>query len=348
MKAIIITISLLVIMTALLSNPIMPMVMSEVWFTDSGHCMVEFYPWILTISADTVLFFINGDVQEPFYYNFSALPQDSVLVVDITEEIPNISFNQAEDGMSIGIPSTSGLFVLEGFSWGDSFNNSINPPLPGQSMVQGYNNYYDEFQHWAWYKSQSPTPGCTGGIDIDTVIVVVTNQFGEPVPKVPIYDYNEFAYSDSTDFDGKFTTTMLAGRYKLKVLHPESNIVVHDQLYWLEPNQTTTIPIQINLTANEDNTAPVMPKTGLKAYPSPFNIKTADAVSFQYNGSSKLRGESVIRIYDIKGRYISSVSMSAKGTASWKPNRDIGSGIYFARLISGNRILDTATISIIK
>jgi hypothetical protein len=238
---------------------------------------------------------------------------------------------------------------MDWLSWGSSFNNSINPPYDGQSMVHWYNNYYDgENNRWAWYKDEPPTPGTTGYPTTQcTIIINVHDQFGAPIANVPIYRYNWNIYEDSTDVNGVFTTSWLPGRYKLKIKHPQTGFVVRDQQYWVEPNQTVTFNVMIDMTSTEDEVAPAIIK-GLQAYPNPFYCSASGYVSFTYDGDTKLSRDSYLRVYDTKGRFIQKIEMNSKGTASWQPAADTASGPYLARLISGNRILDTTTLTIVK
>jgi hypothetical protein len=184
-----------------------------------------------------------------------------------------------------------------------------------------------------------------------TMTIHVTNQFGEPIPNVQIFslfsrDYvNMYFY---TDAGGVFADTMYAGRNLVKVYHPETDEEIYNQEFFMEPYQHYDVNVQINMTANGDDTNPHPILRGLKAYPVPFNASRAGFISFSYNGNSRLVKDSNIRLYDTKGRFITEIPVSTKGVTNWTPPADMASGMYIARLISGNRFLDTTSFSIIK
>jgi hypothetical protein len=353
MKVILFTISLLILCAAMFANPIPTSILSEVWFAENGHMMMEFNAnWYTTVYT-TDLAIVHDDIPQALTGTPMLIPTNygPGLVVDISEMIPFMDFNPEED--SIGIIYTQGLDVMHinSLKWGNSPDHDINPPLPGQSMALVLTHDLDYFSYLEWVKEEPPTPGTNAyqAFSRDTLRVVVTNQLGQPVPNAPIYPYLQAQHPIAyTDANGVFCDTLLAGRYNLIVKHPTTNAVVMDSTFWLEPNQTTTIPVQITVTANDDQIAPMVPKTGLTAYPSPCNLAKNTTVSFEYKGDAKLIKKGMVKIYDTKGRFVCQQLMSSKGTASWMPDRSISSGMYFARLISGNRIMDTTTITIMK
>ncbi len=353
MKVIFLILTLLVLSISLFSNPIMPMLMSEVWFADNGHFMVEFYPDGI-VYFDVQVYLSNGEESLPILYDFTTAPYDSVIVIDVSEMMPDLAFNPLEDELLLQFQSGTSLYSIEGLSWGNSFSNTINPPLSGQSLVQFWDFHPLSMDyHYTWYKDEPPTPNLAvqWGLTMnarDTLCITITDQNNNPVINLPIYwRDNELPYG-YTNSSGVFADTVLAGRWQILLKNPLNSNIVFNQSYWLEPNECTDINIQISITGNSGETTPAVVPKGLKAYPSPFNQQTADAITFKYEGETKLSRDTYIRLYDTKGRFIQQIQMSNKGTTTWKPSAEIGSGHYFARLISGNRILDTTTISIIK
>jgi len=353
MKVMFLTMCLFFVIIALYSNPVMEKLMSEVWFADNGHFMMEFYP-------EGVAYFIspfylsNGEESIIIPYDFATAPYDSVLVFDITEMIPGLNFNPLGDVLILQNLMGTTLLTMEYLSWGNGFNNTINPPLPGQSLVQSWNYHHlPESNPYTWYKEEPLTPGLADQwvplINArDTLFITITDQDNNPVADLPLYwRETELPYG-YTDNYGMYADTVLAGRWKIIIKHPLTDEIIFNNQYWLEPNQTTTISIQVNITANSDEIAPAIVQKGLQAYPSPFNSRNADAITFKYDGEAKLIGDTYIKLYDTKGRFILQIPMSAKGMASWKPSSEIGSGMYFARLISKNRIIDTTTLTIIN
>ncbi len=353
MKAIILTLAIMMFTLAITANPNAPTLISEIWYDTDGHMMMELHGSFYDISIlPSQLFFCNGDSMASFPPDVLFPYWGNTVVIDATIEFPNLIFNPSGDTLTIRyINEDYGQDIeFESLKWGDSFVNDINPLLPGQSFVHWRHYYFDGDVRY-WYKDEPPTPGLYPNEPIarDTVKVIITNQNGVPLPNINLYSYTLYNVPfGCTDNSGTYIDTLMAGKFALIVRHPLTSEIVHNQKYWLEPNQTTTIPIIIDYVANDDNVVPHLVYKGLHAYPTPFNSSKADFITFKYEGETKLCRETHIRLYDTKGRFIQQIQMSNKGLTTWKPSADIGSGHYFARLISGNRILDTITFTIIK
>ncbi len=343
MKISFLALCLLLITTVLCANPSAGPVsiVSELWFNEAGHTMVEFALFNSPPIRLQAFSLRHGDFQQNIPLNTIMTESSPPIVVDITELFPELVLNPEADSLWIYKYSN----VHNKLKWGNSFSCYINSIEPGQSIAYNYADY-----ELTLCKEEPPTPGSNAyQVNARTVVtVVVTDQNNNPVPGVPIMNNSTGLYSNFTDSNGIFMDIVPAKCYNLNVIHPLTEETIYQNQFWLDTNAELIIPIRINYTANEDNTAPVLPKKGLLAFPTPFNFISNETISFQYDGSSKPHGQSIIKLYDTKGRYVCQIPISAKGIASWKPDRNIGSGIYFARLISGNRILDTATITIIK
>lgn len=344
MKFIMITLALIVLSIALYSNPITAEIVSEFWFSNEGHLMMEFcmnynYNDQPVNLSDIHLVNDAMDVTIPLAGAVSAYPY----VVDVSSLIPGFTLNPEVDTLLVYFDNSSGFAGSTYYRWGNCPYSRISSISPGQSAVRVHTS--DGF---VLAKDEPPTPGASpySPIARDTLIIMVTNQFGEPMSGVPVLLYNLY-YTNYTDINGIFTVTTWASRCGIIVRHPQTNEIVYQQSHILEPNETTVIPVTISITANEDELIPV-PIKGLHVYPSPFNHNTADAITFKYDGETKLSRDTYFRLYDTKGRFILQIPMDIKGMASWKPASDIASGLYFARLISGNRIVDSTPISIIK
>ncbi len=350
MKVPIFAFCLLLITSVLCANPTSPIVVSEIWFAENGHCMIEICPQAL-FDYITGFVFKNGDIQVVLPESFVFPSQGEVAIIDVNEIMPDLNFNPTGDTLEVlGQVTEENFFTIDIVKWGTDFINYLSPLQPGQSIVH-YIAYDPGGAMTGWCKDAPPTPGTSPNAAVarDTIKIIITDQFGNPVPEIPIfYSDDYFAPKGHTDASGTYTEVRFADRFHCVVRYPHTYVLIQNQTYWLEPNQNLTIPIQINVTANEDNTAPFLPKAGLKAYPSPFNSICNETISFQYDGSTKLHGQSIIKLYDTKGRYVCQIPMSVTGLTSWKPDSNIGSGIYFARLINGNRVLDTKSITLIK
>jgi hypothetical protein len=86
-------------------------------------------------------------------------------------------------------------------------------------------------------------------------------------------------------------------------------------------------------------------ETILNVYPNPFNPCTR--INFIINEHSKVK----LQIYNIKGQLVDTLLNENKHPGEysliWSPH-EISSGIYFAKLLSNNEILDTKKITLLK
>jgi hypothetical protein len=349
MKGIILMVGLLAVCSMAFANPAIMYedVVSEVWFNAEGHLMVEFAPFGGAIHLNS-LAISHGDYRE-FIPDSTLISWESPLVVrDITALMPHMIFNPEDDSLVVLLSYYDQFYYADYLKWGNSFsNNSINPPLPGQSIAK-YFEWRDS--DWGLYlekyitKDAPPTPGTLAYLPVarSVVKVRVIDLNSKPVP----YVMCDNVYDDSlsfTDINGEFILVRHPGKYRLVLQHPITNETAFDQYYWLEPNDTLTVSIQIDMPAY-----PYDKIKGLHAYPMPFNFTQSDKITFRYYGQAEIKGDSYIKLYDIKGRYITKIPMGAKGFTDWVPPSGIVSGTYLAQMVSGNRILDTTTISIIK
>ncbi len=351
MKVSLVIFNLLLLFSALLANPWSTAVLSEVWFADNGHLFVELYTPPVYITNYNQVQIAHGDtiacVTDSVEINFN---NNIPYVVDVSELEPGLIFDPAGDTLRIRMPMGTEYYEMDGVSWGYG-QYEIRPPLPGQSLVKAHPDYFTAMDI-GWFKDEPPTPGLYpyNTVARDTIVILVTNTDGIPLQHFPLYLSDVYYICGYTNSSGIFVDTLKAGRLPVRLKHPDNNTVLYNQCFWLEPNETTFIPIEIDYqpTLNNDENVPPITEKGLRAYPTPCNLKTAKYLTFAFDGNTKLNINSHLKIYDTKGRYICRIPMSAKGTACWKPSRDISSGIYFARLINGNRILDTIPLTIVK
>jgi len=346
MKAIFIFLITLVLTAGLWANPALPEsgIISEVWFADNGHLMVELCTMnIYDISLNHLTIEHSG-YREAFS-DSTIIIDTSGVVIDFTDKMPGMSFNPAGDLLCILANNDNrDLYILDSLSWGEGEFVNTHPPLPGQSMAR-YRNNWDSvwYYHLSWVKDEPPTPGtnCYRPVARSVLKVKVTDQNNDPVPYVFI-DY--FPNSGLTDAKGELSVSILPQRTWLYVKHPITNADVLYENYWVEPNDTLIVPIQITMPSPYPYTA----IKGFHVYPSPFNINKDVRINFVYYGKQKLGYGGYVKLYDTKGRFIKQIGFSYKGTACWRPSSDMHSGMYLARVINGNRIIDTTTFIIIK
>jgi hypothetical protein len=106
MKALLLALSILILSIGLSANPVMPMILSEVWFTSEGHCMVEFYPEQNFWLGGASLHIKHNDVYHSLNFDFSLVPQDSTVVLDLNLLIPSLVLNPAvTDLQSVTTPA---------------------------------------------------------------------------------------------------------------------------------------------------------------------------------------------------------------------------------------------------
>jgi hypothetical protein len=348
MKVTILIICILILCSALCANPWTSTILSEVWFADNGHLFVELSTSPIYITNYNQVQIAHGDTIAQITQNIEITNVPAV--IDVSELEPGLTFDPAGATLIVKYWFMDDYYPLDGVSWGYS-QFEIRPPLPGQSLVKSHPDYLTLWDI-GWFKDGPPTPGTSPYYPIarDTLIIFVASADGTPLQNFPIYLTDIDYICGYTNSAGIFVDTLKAGYLPIRLKHPGNNTVLYNQYFWLEPNETTFIPIEIDNspTENSEEVVPASVDKGLIAYPSPVNIKKADALPFKYNGKSKLSHDSYIKLFDIKGRHICQITMTAKGIAYWKPNRDIGTGIYLARLISGNLVLDTKSITMIK
>ncbi len=361
LKVIILIICLGIIISALYSNPcvIFEGILSEVWFADNGHLMMEFYSLSMPEINLNTLTIVHGDYQENFPDSVVVNHESAPSVVDITALMPGMVFNPEEDSLTVKIPLHGNYYWFDSLKWGNSSGANITPPMPGQSLVHNIAWIENTWSAWTmpgdvlfedtWVKDSPPTPGtqCFEAVARSNIKVIVTDQNNDPVPFVPILHKYSGKYNLYTDSQGIYTDVSTAGKYHLSLKHPVTGEIIHDQYYWLEPNQTKEIPISVNIEPG----TPIPPiPDNLRAFPSPFNIqKTYNrTMYFQYSGAAKLANNSYIKVYDIKGRYVSKIPMTGNGISRWNIREELKSGMYFARLISGSRVIKTTTFTVIN
>jgi hypothetical protein len=102
------------------------------------------------------------------------------------------------------------------------------------------------------------------------------------------------------------------------------------------------------MTGNSEQITPVTAATGLCAYPSPFNLSSKHYLTLYYQGKTKLTKQNIIKIYNLKGQYLTQIQMPSSGKVNWNPPAELSSGWYLLRLISGNRILSSTSLQVIK
>jgi len=333
-----------------------PRFLSELWFADNGHLMAEFAGYHLP-AGDSCRIYFTHEFYNPFMSGYLYLiPSDARIldipvptyenpqVVDVSVLLPDISFNIEEDSVCFALAAYpmsehTRTYWNHTIRWSDNIENHYNlkPLQSGQS--------YAWLDYHTWVKDAPPTPGTNlfQPVKRSVVKIRVTDQDNHPVPYVNQYDMQMYAYL-GTDLNGEIWDAVYAGRYYLLMLHPITNAIICNQDYWVEPFDTLLVPIQIDMPSEY----PYTDYRGLRAYPSPLNLKDHNYIQFRYYGKVDTKNQCYIKIYNAKGRYITREYISGKGFSHWHPPADIASGIYIAQMISGNKIMDAVTFTILK
>lgn len=352
MKSFILAIGLLLILSSEYANAAHPptSILSEVWFADNGHLMVEFSTMGLNSIPLNKIIVIHGEYRESFR-DSTILIDSSAIVIDITERMPNMVFNPEGDTIIIGHlygEDEEQYSWLDRLIWGNGHSVDINPPQPGQSMAHtvkwSENDYTHElWPYFKWVIDEPPTPGthCFQPVARSLLKVKITDQNNDPVPYALLYYYST-SENSLTYENGEYIAPIFPGRFDLVITHPIYAEWVLNKIYVVEPFDTLLIPLQIIMPENY----PYDNLKKLRAFPTPLNVKKDYAVTFRYFG--EIKDYSYIKVYDIKGRFIGKVTWGSKGFAHWIPQPDDASGFYIARLISGNKVLDTIKFSIIN
>lgn len=332
---------------ALFSNPIMPRMISEIWMNEDGHMMAELCPYIISWYNPLDLQLSDGETSISFPEDFALPPDDEMCIVDFTEMFPELSFNPAEDSICVLLQFDEAYWLMmDWLVWGNDITHDYITPLqPGQSWVQN-SEQTALGESIRWCKDAVPTPMQYPYASQSRAWVELTfiNQDGLPIPGVYCYS----GINGYTDSLGVAADSVFTGREYIDYIFPGTNNFIYAGSYWLEPDQVLPLTIQINYTGNEDHITPPSLKTSLLAYPSPANLNKDQVINIRYNGKEKLNRRSELKIYNIKGEYVTSLGMPSDGNLRWSPDQNISSGKYILRLISGNRIIGSTYLTIFR
>jgi hypothetical protein len=320
---------------------------SEAWFAENGHLMLEICHSETPMNNLNKFTFCHGDMQSVFPDSIDL--NHGPFVLDLNEHLPEMVFNPTADSLLVFFKWFGRDFYIDRLRWGDGLENDISSLLPGQSIARSitwHETYWGPSPVDLWVKDAPPTPDSCffEPVARSVVKVKVVDQQNNPVPYVNCYNEVDYQVSSVTDARGEYTETLLPGKLRLTIKNPITNEYVYEQYHWLEPNETKTIQVQIELPAQ----FPYSEYKGLHVFPAPFNPLKADRINFRYYGKTNISSGSFIKLYDTKGRFVEKVHIPPNGIASWKPTSDIPSGMYLARIVKGNRIIDTKTFVVVK
>jgi hypothetical protein len=331
----------------LMANPVSPMFISELWFADNGHLMLEICPHYAEYVDPADIWFSNGSSQTQLPPDFAFPDNGQVVVADLSLLMPTLVFDPATDTLMIGVYEDNGYFyAFDSITWGESYSNSINPLFAGQSWARHMYQSIDG-SGYSWCKNAVPTPGLYPyqAQSQANMHLRFANQNNNPIANVVCWGSGAHAISDPS---GVAADTIRTGKLSLYYVIPGSATLHALPPVWIEPDQNYQQTIVVPMTSDEDNLLPAAEKARIRLYPSPYRWGQDELLVIQYSDSNKLTEPSNLKIYDAKGRFIEDIVFPKSGTLAWKPGSDLAAGVYLFRLCCGNRIIDSATLTILK
>jgi len=337
----------LVLFSQLVGNPIMPVLISEIYFEEDEWTieLSDYYGFFG--SLDDLWFVASSDTAQ---FKSGIFLYDNIpIIVNQDSMLTPLSINKNGDFLQVRQEYDGEWFdVCLPVYFGDYPDSWVNAPNEGQSLGRIF--FSDP---WGWgedfflVKNNTPSLGSnpyyvnTRG----TFSGYVFDQQQNPIPNAQIH---YFYYCDDiyTDQNGYFENNYMYGmNYNVTVY--VDDIAMMDTLITIEPDSTTYCEFYINLYSVDEEQLQGS-KIILSNYPNPFIESTT--ISFS---AADLRGLTQIRIYNIKGQKIKTLecgeSLSTKApicrnySISWdgKNESDVlqPPGFYFYSLeIDGKKV----------
>ena len=359
MKTVSFLLLILMGLTGLSGNVLVPRFLARVWFDDADDCFVMFgdEAWWDGFEVSDLCFTTSAG---SFYLSpYYTQPSESVFVINLNQEIPGFTIQRNEDFLRLSC-TPARYFYPEELRWGPQNDISvhIHPLAPGQSAVRVYapdyfgHGEYDTGITWA-KDSQTISPDPYTPASTYTLNVHLEDINGSPAAGITVYSsYFEYAtvydqyYNDPTNSSGNWERTGNAKRRSILVKDPQTNNTVIQELLFPEPGET----IQLNgvVSSVSSNASAQLPHTGvLSLYPSLLTLSSGNTINLKYESSSLLGHKSELHLYDLRGRLLSGKEMPSAGETFWDLPK-LGSGIYFITLSEGGRILARNRITVLK
>jgi hypothetical protein len=336
MKKLIILIFLLYSCALILhANPVMSIVLSELYFDDNDDWYLELYDYegaspgnlnycCLMNLSDAASF--NAGIEFGCY--------DTIVVTNADMQT-DFTINRDGDFLAIG-----GYFYDEMY-WG-SYSNSINAPYPGQSLARV--DVYDNGTLLLFVKENQPSLGYNP-FDVQTfggIEGIVTYGNGEIVSGAVVSFYPVY-YSVITDEYGYFCISGMYGmNYNLTVTLNDTIIV--ETSVTIEPDGTTFVELTPEFHVDPQ---PHLETISISNHPNPFY----DETTIQYSLPKHNAGS--ITIFNNKGQKIREIPASpAENSITWsgfdEHNKIVPSGVYFYRLESESKTLASGKLLFLR
>lgn len=319
----------------LLANPMVPRVVQQFWFDDSGDLMLQFgYENMYLPSQEVTI----SDGTNTINYMLN-LPEDYIaypVTINLNSLMPDLNVSPESGFLQL---SNMG-FVHETVSWGPDGDVDIRPLIAAQSIYQLRLNtsiLRESFVIWA--KSDHPDYVIDYDSSTRSIITVYTRyQNGAPAPNIPLYYQGAWTPWAHSDAEGMIELILPCAKTRLQVYQPGSTTLIFDEQFFAEPAGCYVYNVVLQAVSNQDAHQEI-PAVSLKL--SPNVIKPEQKMQLDL-GESEAHFDR-IRLFDVKGRMVGEYPF----TKSWQPPK-LNSGVYFLQLVQGDNALDLARFIMLK
>lgn len=324
----------------LAANPVEPMIVQQLWFDNNDKLIMQLGEQSFWFSSETICIECDGlsmQITIPDEQEGGSLPE-----FNLSELMPGIAATRESGSVSIDLSYAT---IHESVSWGDNWDCDTDALIGTQSIYQYLDSIHTpdgRISMPAWAKSPDPSLvsyyNCSSHSQVS---IYVKNLEGIPIENIPVYYQDHiFAYG-YTDGSGLFVRDINSRNSRFRVFAPDvQDVPALEAIFMAQPDEVYNYTVTIDYTSNTDPTLPaVIGKFSLK--PNVINSQEAMVPEFD----KKLERPAVMKLYDIKGRYIQSYAFVPQ--QSWIPP-SLSSGMYFLRLMDGKNTLGTAKFIILK
>jgi hypothetical protein len=330
------------------ANPLAPNIMSELWYNQDGHLLLEICPLYFWAYGDLQLSFSNGDiiVAKP---DSLIIPADGETAVwDISAAMPELNLNPHGDTLGVRLYSPSMGFTMdwESISWGSSTASNVSLLATGQSWVcQMVHGDMGSWSHWCKEEIATPNAYPYTSRSRAWLNLRFIDASGNPYSQVEYYATNLMGVTDST---GVVADSILTGHLQIIYRIPSHEHYTYLPPVFLEPDQVYDCTVNFSGQDNQDTNLHPQRTCLLKIYPSPYLKCSGEATKIEYIGKLRLTPRSIVKIYNSKGQFIESIAMPENGKVQWQPKQGLSTGVYLLRVVSENRIVATSYLTVIK
>lgn len=325
-KLIILILSLFSCALILHANPVMSIVLSELYFDDNDDWYLELYDYEGASPGNlNYCCLMNLSDASSFNAGIEFGCYDTIVVTNADMQT-DFTINREGDFLAIG-----GYFYDEMY-WG-SYSNSINAPYPGQSLarVVPYNDYfllakenqpslgYNPFNAQTFGGIQGYTMDGDGNLIPGAVVNIIS-----PISLSVYVNANGYFF-----IDGLYGMNYTLSAYKAGYSSIEVDVTV-------EPDSISGVSFL--LVPQSADPQPQHETISISNHPNPFY----DETTIQYSLPKHNAGS--ITVFNSKGQKIKEIPVSpTENSVSWsglnEKNKYVPSGVYFYNLECEDKIL---------